>query len=106
MLTRVILSRNPGLVTSMCPPLLTPTTPTYVLDCWELSGTFLKRLLASSGAGSDSALTSLLVAKGSEDPTKLPSVALTSTGSPSLNRALSDSLEMKISLSSFMLYLS
>ena len=82
-----------------------PTVAWYSVSTAVPLGTLLKRLLKSSAlacASPTSKWTEVL----SEEPTKLPPVALTRMGSPSLKSAFSGTLEMKISPSSSMLYFS
>ena len=84
---------------------ISPTVAWYSFSTVVPLGTLLNRFLMSSALASASP-TSNFTEVLSVPPTKPPPVALTYMGSPSLKKALSGTLEMKISLSSSMLYFS
>ena len=73
-----------------------PTVAWYSVSTAVPRGTLLKRFLMSSALASASPTSKRAVVLSLE-PTKLPAVALTMIGSPSLNMALSGTLDMNIS---------
>ena len=102
-LSRKVLSMGLGLTVPSS--VTSPTVAWYSVSTVVPLGTLLKRLLTSS-AFAWASPTSMRAEVLSAEPTKLPPVALTMIGSPSLKRAFSGTLEMKISPSSSMLYFS
>ncbi len=103
----LILLRNPlsmGFGSMDPSSLILPMVARYSVSTDDPRLTLLNRLLKSSATGAEASM--LATVCSGADPTNLPSVARMIWGSPSLNIAFSGTLEMKISLSSSMLYFS